>query len=142
MIPGVVVTEDQATLNGRTRVSIGRLEPSSGLRQDIIIDSKTGELIGERSVIVDPKEGSPFPAGTSEGGPPSPRRSSTRRPPAETYTAIWVSPARADIMTGTPTSHKRDVATARSDVDPARIELPPTYSIDITSVFELNFERR
>ena len=67
LIPGVVVTEDQATLNGRTGVSIGRLEPSSGLRQDIIINSKTGELIGERSVIVDPKEGSPFPAGTSEG---------------------------------------------------------------------------
>ena len=66
MIPGVVVTEDQATLNGRTGVSIGRLEPSSGRRQDIIIDPKTGQLIGERSVIVDPPHGSPFPAGTSD----------------------------------------------------------------------------
>jgi RNA polymerase sigma-70 factor (ECF subfamily) len=67
MIPGVAVPEGQATLNGRAGVSIGRLEPSNGLRQDIIIDPKTGQLIGERSVIVNPKEGSPFPAGTSEG---------------------------------------------------------------------------
>jgi RNA polymerase sigma-70 factor (ECF subfamily) len=67
MIPGVVVTEDQATLNGRTGVSIGRLEPSQGMRQDIIIDPETGELIGERSVLINPHEGSPFPAGTSEG---------------------------------------------------------------------------
>ncbi|TFD71068.1 CU044_5270 family protein [Cryobacterium sp. Hb1] len=65
MIPGVVITDSAATLNDRTGVSIGRTEPSDGLRHDIIIDARTGRLIGERAVLVDPTKKSPFPVGTS-----------------------------------------------------------------------------
>lgn len=53
-IPGVEITDDQATLDGRTGVAFGRDE-SNGLRQEIIIDPTTGQLIGEREVVL--KEG-------------------------------------------------------------------------------------
>jgi RNA polymerase sigma-70 factor (ECF subfamily) len=62
MIPGVTVTEREATLDGRTGVAIGRIEPSSHIRQDIIIDPTTGLLIGERQVSL--TAGSGLPAGT------------------------------------------------------------------------------
>ena len=65
MIPGVVVTDNAANVNDRTGVSIGRAEASDGLRHDIIIDPETGQLIGERAVLVDPTKESPFPLGTS-----------------------------------------------------------------------------
>lgn len=52
-IPGVTVTEDQATLNGTTGIAIGRVEETNGLRQDIIIDETTGTFIGEREVAVE-----------------------------------------------------------------------------------------
>jgi len=52
-IPGVTVTEDQATLNGTTGIAIGRVETTTGSRDDIIIDEKTGAFIGERTVSVD-----------------------------------------------------------------------------------------
>jgi RNA polymerase sigma-70 factor (ECF subfamily) len=50
LIPGVTVTDRQATLDGRTGIAIGRTEPSSKTRQDIIIDPTTGLMIGERQV--------------------------------------------------------------------------------------------
>jgi len=67
MIPGVTVTEGAATLNGRTGIAIGRNEPDTAWRQDLIIDPKTGELIGERNVVVEYDGASLFPAGTTEG---------------------------------------------------------------------------
>jgi hypothetical protein len=67
MIPGVTVTEGAATLNGRTGIAIGRNEPGSAWRVDLIIDPKTGELIGERDVVVEYDGVSLFPAGTTEG---------------------------------------------------------------------------
>ncbi len=52
MIPGVTITDDQATLDGQTGTAIGRVESENGLRQEIIIDPTSGRLIGEREVAV------------------------------------------------------------------------------------------
>lgn len=65
LIPGVTITEEQATLNGRTGTAIGRDEGENGFRQDIIIDPATGEFIGERQVLLRP--GADMPAGTATG---------------------------------------------------------------------------
>lgn len=61
-IPGVTITEEQATLNGKTGVAIGRLETATNTRRDLIIDPATGQFIGEREVILDESAG--VPAGT------------------------------------------------------------------------------
>lgn len=63
LIPGVEITERQATLDGRTGIAIGREEPANHIRQDIIIDPQTGLLIGERQVLLTAMFG--FPAGTA-----------------------------------------------------------------------------
>lgn len=62
-IPGVEITEQVANLDGRTGISIGRVETVDGTRQDIIIDPATGSLIGEREVLV--REALGLPAGTT-----------------------------------------------------------------------------
>jgi hypothetical protein len=64
MIPGVVVTERQANLNGATGVAIGRLDDVNGIRQDIIIDPANGQLIGERQVLTRSDDQSGYPVGT------------------------------------------------------------------------------
>jgi hypothetical protein len=62
LIPGVSITEEQAALDGRIGVAIGRDEPGAGQRQDIIIEPSTGQVIGERHVqLVD----GVYPAGTA-----------------------------------------------------------------------------
>ncbi|AZS37141.1 hypothetical protein CVS47_01771 [Microbacterium lemovicicum] len=70
MIPGVTITEQQATLDGTTGIAIGRAEPyvyddvngtRGGFRQDIIIDPTTGQFIGEREVLL--KAFTDMPAG-------------------------------------------------------------------------------
>ncbi|WP_010204348.1 CU044_5270 family protein [Salinibacterium sp. PAMC 21357] len=48
-IPGVEITDEAATLNGRTGVAFGR-EEKDGFLHEIIIDPETGLLIGERTV--------------------------------------------------------------------------------------------
>jgi RNA polymerase sigma-70 factor (ECF subfamily) len=63
LIPGVTVTDEQATLDGRKGIAIGRVETASNRRQDIIIDPATGLLIGEREVLIEAR-GS-IPAGTA-----------------------------------------------------------------------------
>lgn len=63
LIPGVTVTDEQATLDGKKGIAIGRVETASNRRQDIIIDTETGLLIGEREVLTEPR-GS-IPAGTA-----------------------------------------------------------------------------
>ncbi|MDQ1124258.1 CU044_5270 family protein [Microbacterium trichothecenolyticum] len=65
LIPGVTITEQQATLNGRTGTAIGRDEDKNGFRQDIIIDPETGAFIGERQVLLHPI--TDMPAGTATG---------------------------------------------------------------------------
>ena len=64
MIPDVQVTEHTANLNGRTGIAIGRLEPSNGIRHDIIIDPASGQLIGERQVLTKADKVAGYPAGT------------------------------------------------------------------------------
>jgi len=48
-IPGVEITDEAATLNGRTGIAFGR-EEKNGSLYEIIIDPDTGLLIGERQV--------------------------------------------------------------------------------------------
>lgn len=62
-IPGVEITEDQATLNGAVGIAIGRVETTSNVRFDLIIDPRTGQFIGEREVTLDGFAG--IPAGTA-----------------------------------------------------------------------------
>jgi hypothetical protein len=52
LIPGVTITEQRATLDGRTGVAIGRDEGTT-FRQEIIIDAATGLFIGERTVTLE-----------------------------------------------------------------------------------------
>lgn len=59
LIPGVSISDRQATLDGRTGVAIGISSWGGNLRQDIIVDPQTGLLIGERQVLL--KTGSEFP---------------------------------------------------------------------------------
>ena len=65
LIPGVTVVDREATLDGRTGVSLGIGSPEQGFREEIIIDPDTGLMIGERSVVL--KDGNIFPAGTAVG---------------------------------------------------------------------------
>lgn len=62
-IPGVEITENQATLNGTTGIAIGRVETTSNTRYDLIVDPETGRFIGEREVTLDGYAS--FPAGTA-----------------------------------------------------------------------------
>lgn len=63
MIPGVTITEGQANLNGHTGVAIGHTDSSGSGRKEIIIDPKTGQLIGEREVLNQDYQA--IPAGTA-----------------------------------------------------------------------------
>lgn len=63
LIPGVTVTDEQATLDGRKGIAIGRIEDYSPFRHDIIIDPTNGMPIGERQVITEPR--GTMPAGTA-----------------------------------------------------------------------------
>jgi hypothetical protein len=67
MIPGVEITEKQANLNGATGIAIGRLETVNGIRQDLIIDPNTGQLMGERQVLTRGYGPDYFPVGTVIG---------------------------------------------------------------------------
>lgn len=62
MIPGMSVVDNQATLDGQVGVAIGRVENDSA-RKDILIDPKTGLMIGERTVSL--KAFGSIPAGTA-----------------------------------------------------------------------------
>lgn len=52
LIPGVTITEDQATLSGATGVAIGRGGPESQTRREFIIDPATGQFLGEREMVL------------------------------------------------------------------------------------------
>jgi hypothetical protein len=54
-IPGVTITDKQVTFEGATGVAIGRVESTTGTRQEILIDPDTGQLIGERTVLLEPR---------------------------------------------------------------------------------------
>ena len=65
-IPGVEISEQVLNFEGSTGISIGRVESADNSRQDLIIDTQTGALIGERRVELT-DEGWGFPAGTTTG---------------------------------------------------------------------------
>ena len=52
LMPSVVVTEQQAALDGRTGTAIGLQGTAGDTRQEIIIDPTTGEYIGVRLVTI------------------------------------------------------------------------------------------
>lgn len=63
-IPGVQITERQATLDGRTGIAFGRDEGGI-FRQEIIIDPATGQFIGERRILLVAQ--GEVPPGTTSG---------------------------------------------------------------------------
>lgn len=63
MIPGVTVTERSTNLDGETGVAIGRA--GNDERQDIIIEPRTGRLIGERTINLRARNGMPVGAVTN-----------------------------------------------------------------------------
>lgn len=65
-IPGVKITDQAATLDGQTGIAFGRDE-NNGVRQEIIIDPKTGQMIGERQVLLRDNLLPGVPAGESMG---------------------------------------------------------------------------
>lgn len=63
LIPGVTVTDREATLDGRTGISLGMKTAGYNARQELIIDPATGQVIGEREVLLEESGG--IPAGTA-----------------------------------------------------------------------------
>ncbi|PYY34831.1 CU044_5270 family protein [Curtobacterium sp. MCBD17_030] len=61
-LPGIVVTEEQASLDGRVGTAVGLPARTGGERQDVIIDRTSGTYLGERTVQTQ-RNGS-IPAGT------------------------------------------------------------------------------
>jgi RNA polymerase sigma-70 factor (ECF subfamily) len=53
LIPGVTITDNQATLNGTTGIAFGRDEANSNVREEMIIDPTTGQFIGERRIALE-----------------------------------------------------------------------------------------
>ncbi|RFA12823.1 hypothetical protein B7R22_14830 [Subtercola boreus] len=64
-VPGVEITDQQATLDGRTGTAIGIVNQNNHTRQDIIIDPGTGQLIGEREILLEASPVDGYPAGTA-----------------------------------------------------------------------------
>ena len=84
LIPGVTITENQATLNGATGIAVGRFESGRNERQDLIIDPATGQFIGQRIVLLD---------GIGDYIPPGTVMAST----AVTTTVVDAAPADAAL---------------------------------------------
>lgn len=64
-VPGVEVTARLAAIGTDSGVAFGRYESTDGTRQEIVIDTATGDLVGEREVAVTALDG--IPAGTVIG---------------------------------------------------------------------------
>ncbi|KRC61455.1 hypothetical protein ASE14_11340 [Agromyces sp. Root81] len=105
MIPGVTVTEEQANLDGRVGIAIGRLEEADGARQDLIIDPATGQLIGERRVQTR-DDGFGFPAGTTTS-----------------WTAVTTSVVDAAPEGGTPNGRHDDQGCVKGE-QPGSFDCP------------------
>lgn len=65
LIPGVVVADKQATLDGRQGVALGVYWAGGKFREDIIVDPVTGLMIGERTVYLVAEGGIPANTATS-----------------------------------------------------------------------------
>ena len=62
LIPGVTVTDREATIDGRTGIALGIPTSDGVARTDILIDPVSGLVIGEQDVLLKDHQGSP--AGT------------------------------------------------------------------------------
>jgi RNA polymerase sigma-70 factor (ECF subfamily) len=49
-LPGIVVTDDQASLDGRRGTAIGLADRSGAERRELIVDRATGDYLGERTL--------------------------------------------------------------------------------------------
>ncbi|MDN3903166.1 CU044_5270 family protein [Arthrobacter sp. YD2] len=63
LIPGVTVVDREAALDGRTGISLGMKSSRYEARREIIIDPDTGQLIGEREILLEDLGG--IPSGTA-----------------------------------------------------------------------------
>jgi len=65
VVPGVTIIENDATLDGRSGVALGYTEPARGSiwRDEIIIDPRSGLVIGDRAVTLN--DWDDIPAGTT-----------------------------------------------------------------------------
>jgi len=64
-VPGVEVTSSRATIGDSSGVGLGIFEATDGTRQEIVVDPANGDLIGERYVAIESRDG--IPAGTVTG---------------------------------------------------------------------------
>ncbi len=64
-VPGVEVTTQSVRVGSATGVGIGRLEDDNGIRQEIVVDPTTGDVVAERQIAVRDVDG--IPAGTVLG---------------------------------------------------------------------------
>ncbi|MBI1378905.1 MAG: hypothetical protein GC157_15715 [Frankiales bacterium] len=64
-VPGVEVSDRTAAVGARSGVALSYSEAVDGIRQEIVVDPATGELVGEREVAVTALDG--IPAGTVIG---------------------------------------------------------------------------
>lgn len=64
-VPGVEVTSQSVAVGGVTGVGIGRFEDVNGIRQELVIDPTTGQVVAEREIAVRELDG--IPAGTVIG---------------------------------------------------------------------------
>ncbi|MGO4455018.1 CU044_5270 family protein [Arthrobacter sp. RAF14] len=62
LIPSAVLSDRQATMDGRTGTAVGVAVPGGITREEIVVDPGTGEMIGQRYVLLKAYQGDP--AGT------------------------------------------------------------------------------
>jgi len=138
MIPGVEITEEQANLNGATGIAIGRLEDANGIRQDLIIDPATGQLIGERQVLThEGDEQSGFPVGTIISWTAITTTVVDGAPVGGTANGIFDEMGCTQTAPGVSQCPRKESRMSNTtSIGPAAVELPATESIDITAFLQ------
>jgi len=63
-LPGVDVVEGPVDLDGHVGIAVGRAEPSNHIRQELVFEETTGQVIGEREVLTADSADLGRPAGT------------------------------------------------------------------------------
>ena len=93
-VPGVEVTSESVRVGNVTGVGIGRLEDVNGLRQELVVDPATGQVVAEREIAVRDVDG--IPAGTVIG------QTTVTRTIVDAVPASVTSGARHDTCTTSP----------------------------------------
>ncbi len=63
-LPGVDVVEGPVDLDGHVGIAVGRAEPANHIRQELVFEETTGQVIGEREVLTADSADLGRPAGT------------------------------------------------------------------------------